>query len=880
MFLIANRFVSGLLAKVVGEEAGLLSEEQQSMISSGKNPFSRYLPYLAYDPETKLYYNKDGTVGFMFIASPLWSENEKAYRILTSLIKDLPEKSTLSFHLLSLDHIEPLLQKYLALKKVRNDPLIMEAAKRHVDFLRKATKQGIPHMLGTPLRNFVLLVSIKYPGNRFGKDRTVITETHSSLFELLRGAYLNPQPLEPDLLIRILFNLFNSYWLDSIHWDPYRSISSQIILADTEIEVLWKRIKMGERFFACVTPKQIPTEISPYLVSALTGSREGSREDGRQISSHFLFSLLIHSDEKLHAEIMRKGSLFMNQLKGDAEKSLLGRLIGEYASEHYTAVNEIERGKRFFYYFPILWLWHSDESKLRQAVQKAQNLFSENGFPPQEERGILLPLFLMSLPFGFTLKPTDIATLDRHFIDLPEKIAYMVPVVGDISGIGDPSFFFISRKGQLVSFDPFNRFAPNKNMVVFGSTGHGKSFNLNVLTYALYASGTLVRIIDLGYSYQKQCKLFKGDYIDFNVERPLCLNPFTFLNVDDQEDLRGGLSSIANLVETMIFAGSQERITKEHKALIRYAVEWTFKEWGTEGHIGHVREYLAKFPEFAGEEMEGICEATMTGDGADTCLPDLRQEAQKLAFALNEWVSPEIFGEWFVGRANVDLVSAEYLVLELERLKRIPKLLSVVSVAIIDAVTATLYLLERSLRKFLLFEECGIILKGNPFLQETVEEVYRRVRKYNGAAATVFQGPLDLEGLSTVGKTIVANSAYMFCLPSDQYASAAESKSFGISKEMAEVLKTVELVRPRYGEIGLKTPFGFGVVRNVPDGFLYYVCTTDPEEWHKIETLKREKMKELNETDRDELERKALIEAIKEMGRAKDEWMEKTFISS
>ena len=40
--------------------------EDQLLPLLKRNRFSEYLPYMAYDPETGFYHNKDGTVGLIF----------------------------------------------------------------------------------------------------------------------------------------------------------------------------------------------------------------------------------------------------------------------------------------------------------------------------------------------------------------------------------------------------------------------------------------------------------------------------------------------------------------------------------------------------------------------------------------------------------------------------------------------------------------------------------------------------------------------------------------------------------------------------------------------------------------------------------------------
>ena len=113
-----------LTSKLPFEELGMSSEQAKQLIQEKRNPFSKYLPYLAYDPEKKLYINKDNTVGFLFIAKPLWNEVATARQNLAALIQELPDNATLSIHLISSSRIEPILQEFIRIRSTRNDPLI------------------------------------------------------------------------------------------------------------------------------------------------------------------------------------------------------------------------------------------------------------------------------------------------------------------------------------------------------------------------------------------------------------------------------------------------------------------------------------------------------------------------------------------------------------------------------------------------------------------------------------------------------------------------------------------------------------------------------------------------------------------------------------
>ena len=861
--------IGRILGFLGGEEGGLTSVELKRMLKEGFNPFSKFLPYDKYDSETGIFLNKDGSKGFIFMCLPLWGESERARTVFSTVIKELPEKGVLSVHFISNDHIKPVLDWYRRLKKARNNLVLQRIADGYAEYLERGSKEGLANLLGVPVRSFVILVSVKVPEGVFTNIEE-LRQYRIDVKEQLKGCGLNPVDVTADVLLKFLFNFFNGYWYEDLKWDDKKNISSQSLLSDRSVKVGWKRIVIGDRKFGCVTFASLPKgEYDSFTTSELLGPSGGAMFDGKQIHTHFMYSVIIYRDSALHRSITKKAGLFFTQMKGDAHKSIMGRLIGEYAMEHSEAASDIEKGEVYFYVFPVIWVWDRNDLKLKQAIRRVRNLLSEHGIANQEDRGILSILFLMSLPFGFNLSSKEIGVLDRHFVCNASEASALLPLVGDISGVGEPVMLFISRKGQLVSFNPFFKGSPNKNCMVMGATGYGKSVNMNLFTYSLYSAGALIRIIDLGYSYYKQCRIVGGNFIDFSTERPICLNPFSFLKDVSSEDLQGSLDCIANVIEMIVFEKTQERITKEHRALIRSAVNRVWKEHGPEADLDRIYEYFALFDQMAREELEMLCAEE------ESCMVDLKKEAQKLAFALSDWTTGGAFGKWLNGKASFDLVNSEYVVLEMERIKRTELLLKVVTALVINAATQSFYLMDREKMKVFLVEECGILLKDNPFLKGVLEECYRRMRKYNGSTITVFQGPLDLKNVGDVGHVMLANSAYLFFLTSPQYKMAKEEKLLDLSDWEVEQLSSLQLVKPRYGEIGLKTPWGFGVVRTVMNGTFYYFTTTDSEEWMEVE---REVKKKMNGNKTKKGEDRILLEVLEDMGRRRDKKLEERFL--
>ena len=794
-----------------------------------RNKFSKYLPYMAYDDKKGIYYNQDDTAGFCFLCQPFLSSNSKTEKELAGLLELLPKDAVMSVSLIAFPYIRPYTEAYRQLKvRTAENPLLKETIDRFVDFLEQG-RQGLPHTLGTPVRDFLLIISVKQPVR---KDQS-FNELKLSFKETLKGCYLFPEELPPITLIKVLSTIFNGYWEDNLRWDTSIPINEQIILADTQISNHFDHLRIGDAFFECVTPKQIPPEIDCDKIGRIMGGTRGPADDSNQIPCPFLYTLVIVRDDSLANAIRTKASLFKRQAGGtDSAKSILGRIIGEYALEYLETVNELEKGARMLYSMPILWAWDRDRQRKREIAEKIKRLFASQGFVPQQDKGILVPLLISALPFGFYNYKDNMTKLERYFIADQKQTAKLMPVTADYRGGGQPHLLMISRKGQIVALDPFDKKARNKNMCVMGTTGGGKSFTLNQFVLSLYASGAVFRMFDLGYSYFKLAKLLDAYYLDPG-KGEVRINPFSNVPDKDEQETTFYLNSISALTGIMAYSETDHYPSETEVNLLKGATHYAWKEKGQDAGMDDIYRYLAQFPEYTGEEIETLC------PDKSRCVENLGSLAQNLAFNLTQWTSRGGFGRFFNGKSNVDLVSHPFIVIELENLKRVPALFKVISLAVMDATTAVLYLLPREIRKVLVFEECGVTLKGNDLFGAVVEEAYRRVRKSNGSAVTVFQSPLDLQDLGSVGRVIQGNSEFQLFFPSPDYHQAIRDKILPL-QGYESIMESIRSALPRYSEMMIKTPYGAGIVRPIVDSFTYWMSTSNPEDWALIQKKTRE----------------------------------------
>ena len=174
---------SNFLKSVLGVE-GLTFQDLKD--ETYRKRFSHYLPWVTYDPQTKIYGCSDDSVGFIFECSPLAFAGEQAIETLEGLVRlNVPSGSVIQFTLLADPYIEPYLSAYKALK-ARDSDLTRTSAERFTQFLAEG-REGLGKLNNIPVRDFRLIVSAKLPSGGSDVD---LNDTRNTISEILSGANL------------------------------------------------------------------------------------------------------------------------------------------------------------------------------------------------------------------------------------------------------------------------------------------------------------------------------------------------------------------------------------------------------------------------------------------------------------------------------------------------------------------------------------------------------------------------------------------------------------------------------------------------------------------------------------------------------------------
>lgn len=789
----------------------------QSM--SKRHRFSKFLPYVAYDPENKLYFNQDDTVGYLWECSPLIYAGGDTFEMLEGLLNmGLPEGTCLQFILYADSHYHHMIDAYKADKNITKENALLNAVIENTAEFYLEARDGLTQCQDIPIRNFRLFVTMKF--DRKYALKTNPRDLRDAVTEILKGCQLFPTFIEPEELIRTLAELINDrdFHMVPEMYDSTQEIKDQIVLGDTSITNNWSNLKIGEKTLKCLSPKKMPTELNVLFMNYICGDIWGMRSDTNQIQVPFLVCVNMVIDKKIKPKLHAKCNFLLQQDFAGSLAPTLARKQNEYL----WATDEIEKGTSFVRVIPTVWIMAKDDDTAGQAFARTRRLWESRGAVMQEEKGLLDVMFLASLPFGLYNVGDNIEMIGRDIICDASSAVKCLPVQGDFRGTSSPVLMFLGRKGQIVGVDLFDKNANNQNLVIAAESGSGKSFLMNYLVTNYLASGTAIRIIDVGGSYEKLCNVVGGRYISFKQDSGICLNPFTHIDDIDSE-----LPVLSTIVSEMIFSSTNTEPSETEMTLIKSACRNAWDKKGRDAEIEDIFRYLTSVTENLNDETIVL--------------------ARQLAFNMQDFTKNGVYGKWFSGPATLNISHDKLVVLELEELKPIKELFNVVILQLMNYMTQDLYLSDRSTKKVIVFDESWQFLSGDEsaqgvMLRKVIEEAYRRARKYNGSVVTITQSIKDFQGFGRVGDAILGNSAFKFLLASRDYGWAVENKILAYNKFVTKILESVRSMKGNYSEIFMETPGGSGVARLVVDPYSYFLYTSDPNDNTQLQALVKQGM--------------------------------------
>jgi conjugal transfer ATP-binding protein TraC len=804
------------------------------------------LPYESYDETTKLFYNK-GTTGFVLQGEPLAGASLADQGQLSDFFRQkefLPEGCSVQFLL----HASPRIDNFLdGWADSRIPGIYKTMAQRRAAFLKEKTKPG---QSLTTLRDYKLLISYTVPGHVediIPKEQ--LMEVRTQLQQALRLVGLPTRVLDADGFISELSNILNikgETRLERRKWNPHDIISRQIIDQDMSFEVTPDYVVCEDTVVRSFVPKQSPNYWALPHMDRFLGDLL-SHESSVPCEFFLHYGLFVETGQAgSKSKMISRRETLENSLKNRMTKWVVG--LEEEYKEADDALKEVNRGERV-----ILTCFSATlicpKEHLSKSEAKLKHIWNAAGWEATPTKYDHLPMLLGSLPMTWTMGEEknlstggltkkiigfghDLQMMGKAKRTITKEAQNMLPILAGWKGQASPGMLLYQRQGQVFCWNPFSHaFLPNAENSqtdhnyggsIVGGSGSGKSVFMQELMITTLGVGGRVFVLDYGRSFKKSCHLLQGQHIEFDIRRPLSLNPFSNIPADMSEasiEIKEEmLATIKPILQVM--AAPKQGTTDLQNSLLERALRTSWEKNGPKASIDDIQAFLLDREE---------------------------QGSKDLGEMLFPYSGRGVYGRFFSGEAQAKL-DDDLVVIETDHLRNHPSLMAVLVQMMILQINQTMARGDRKRPFLIIIDEAWKLLAGKD-AGAFISESGRISRKYKGGIWTATQHITDYFMPDCPAATEAFNGSAWKCFlnqPADMIRSLRshdQLKSFVENDYQEQLLTSVRSTPPHYSEIALFGPSVNGVIGRLSlDPFSRLLYSTNPEEYQMLESYMAEGM--------------------------------------
>ena len=764
-------------------------------------------PYEHYNDKFQLFFNVD-SIGFVLETPALVGASAEMQKEISGLFQHiLPEESSLQVMLFADPHIGAWLDLW---QQSRANAAMLDLATKRKQYLDQFgfNSPDQPYSL----RNFRCVIS--FSQQNVSNNEVVlnnINQLKQQITTTLDMLGLQVLVWDPGILINTLSSIINMDPELTKHyvkrWDRWQPINEQIanvgnnLLIDShELSINFGKIKIRS-----YQATQTPMVWSLHAMGQLIGDEE---RDQAQIPCPFIlhYGVYIPKQGKRRAKVLTKATYVERQANSPIGKYL--PTIAQEAEELLFVREQLGRGERIVQTGLTIILL-APEQMLAHAEQILLNLYLSQEWQLQANKMFHLPMFLSCLPMMWGHEQVQ-ALL--HYKKLKTTIstesANLLPLQGEWRGTKTNGMLLGGRRGQIMTWYPFDNQTGNYNVCVVGRSGSGKSVFMQELLATTLDLGGQVFVMDVGRSFEKTCLLRAGQFIEFKPTTPLCINPFSTIPVNNLEATQDALAMLKSVL--MLMAAPTKGVDDLEASLLEQATMEIFNRYQQASNITLIADYLINHTD---------------------------QKAKNLGTMLFPFTIHGNCGRFFNGKANVNLADP-LIVVELEELKERKELQGVIVQMFIINITNKVFLGNRKTPFTIVFDEAWDLLRGaqSGFFLETLA---RRLRRYYGSLVVGTQSINDLFA-SPAAQAAFDNSDWM-CLLSQKAESIEQLKKLGrisLTPQMESQLKSVRTKHGKYSEVMIYGSQGYAIGRLLLDPYSLLLYSSKAQDYAAIQTLR------------------------------------------
>jgi conjugal transfer ATP-binding protein TraC len=796
---------------------------REKLVTPNINHLSEILRPIAYDDDDCLFAMEDNYLGFGFVTDPMPGADPKAHdRINNLLSQNFPNGTVIQIALWAMGDIKHHLVRMRAPRISGPGEEVSEVRRRATwvieqmhDFYDRHASTPYANGTGIRVRDVNLVISVHIPTNSDLPTEKEIVDASSrrrAVQQALRASGMGGWAMTKEVYVRLMRTVLN--WQQGAEHkqsnltdvDDEKPINTQCVDPDTEIEIRKKEIVFGtdidegkiDKVAKVFSVKKFPQSVqfgmaSRYITEPISGAR--GIHDNLIIAATIIYD----DPQKLKDRIAMDRSWTDHQASGALAK--FNYKLRDKHWSHQEMAEALEDGDRPIRMY-LGFVLFSDPDDVDQACSNFQTYMSELKLNVLPDSHVVFPLFMQCMPFG--AEPKLARELVRYKTMATRHAVGLIPIFGDWKGTGTATVSFTGRTGQIVAFDLFDS-ESNYNGVIAGQSGAGKSFTANWIICSYLSIGGRAWIIDIGRSYSKLVESVGGQFIVFDDQSDMQMNPFEkVVDFDEEAEM------LVSLIETM--ASPDEAMDAfQRSAITRHLTE----AWHEKKH------------------------SLVIDDVVTRCLEDEDKRVRDIGQQLYSYSRKGVYGKMFNRGNNVDF-SSDLVVLELEELNNKKALQKVILLQLIFQIQHEMYLGERDRRKILMVDESWALMNEGA-VGAFMETAWRRLRKYGAAGLLGTQSLNDLYQ-SKHGIAIAENSANKILLSQtrETLKSLKKEERLEIGDFGHLVLEKVHTARGRYSEIFFHTNRGMGAVQLVVPKQVELLFSTLATEVQAIKEITKE----------------------------------------
>lgn len=440
--------------------------------------------------------------------------------------------------------------------------------------------------------------------------------------------------------------------------------------------------------------------------------------------------------------------------------------------------------------------WSKDKEELNRIKNEVGSQLAMMGCKPHHNKIDVPTLFFAAMPGNEADFPAE-----ERFLTFPEHALCLfsqeTSYQNSTSKFGFKLVDPLTAKPIHVDISDYpmeKGIIDNRNKVVLGGSGTGKSFLMNHIIRQYYDQQAHTILVDMGNSYQGICELIRlqtngedGIYFTYQEDKPIAFNPFYtedgIYSMDKKETLK-------TIILQLWKRGKQVDVSED--LTISTAIGQ---------YIERIEQklYIPSFNTFY---------EFMRDDYGQEELKDVREkefDLRNFLYILKPFYKGGEYAYLLNSTLELDLLQKRFIVFEIDKLKDHPILFPIVTLVIMEAYLNKVRRLD-GIRKVLLLEEAWKAIASES-MAKYVHYLFKTVRKQFGEIIVVSQELDDLISSDIVKEAIIANSGCKILLNQSNNLSKfdAMQTAFGFTENEKAQICTIgrapDPQRPKYKQV-------------------------------------------------------------------------------